>query len=116
MHEINGAGASAAHCAIPGGATRVRPGPPSLVFGLLLWIGGHSQFNLAPSIDDRSYDARTTPGRAISAEDLVQLPDIGTRLGGRFALSPDGGEIALLPVPPSVRAHGYEITWPLVPP
>ena len=58
---------------------------------------------------------RTTPGRAITAEDLVQLRDIGTLLGGRFALSPDGEKIALLLVTPSIRANGYEMTWLIVP-
>jgi dipeptidyl aminopeptidase/acylaminoacyl peptidase len=57
----------------------------------------------------------TTPGRPISAADLVQLRDIGTRLGGRFALSPDGEKIALLLVAPSIHADGYEITWLIVP-
>lgn len=58
---------------------------------------------------------RTAPGRAITAEDLVQLRDIGTLLGGRFALSPDGEKIALLLVTPSIRANGYEVTWHIVP-
>jgi dipeptidyl aminopeptidase/acylaminoacyl peptidase len=58
---------------------------------------------------------RTMPGRAITAEDLVQLSDIGTLLGGRFALSPDGEKIALLLVTPSIRANGYEISWLIVP-
>jgi dipeptidyl aminopeptidase/acylaminoacyl peptidase len=58
---------------------------------------------------------RTTPGRAITAEELVRLRDIGTLLGGRFALSPDGEKIALLLVTPSIRANGYELTWLIVP-
>jgi len=57
----------------------------------------------------------TAPGRAITAEDLVQLRDIGTLLGGRFARSPDGEKIALLLVTPSIHANGYEITWLIVP-
>jgi dipeptidyl aminopeptidase/acylaminoacyl peptidase len=66
-------------------------------------------------LDVSAHDARTTPGRAITALDLVQLRDIGTLLGGRFALSPDGEKIALLLVAPSVRANNYDITWLIVP-
>ena len=58
---------------------------------------------------------RATPGRAITAEELVQLRDIGTLLGGRFALSPDGEKSALLLVAPSIRSNGYELTWLIVP-
>jgi dipeptidyl aminopeptidase/acylaminoacyl peptidase len=107
--------ASVARNAILAGFARSCPAPLSLIFGLILWLGGHCEFTLAAAIDDPSHDGSTTPSRAISALDLVQLRDIGTRLGGRFALSPDGEKIALLLVAPRVPANGYDITWLIVP-